>query len=65
MAAFAIRVERFAMPDLIIRIGRLTVDFDRNYGCDKRTGWSIAWNGHYLVQLEKYLFVALYKTIRA
>jgi hypothetical protein len=52
------------MPDLKFRIGKLTIDFDRNYGYDKRTGWSIAWYGHYLIQLEKHLLVAIYKAIR-
>ena len=53
------------LPDLQLRIGRLTIDFNKNYGCDNSNGWSIAWEGHYLVQLKKYLFVAIYKAIRA
>ena len=48
-----------------LRLRWLTIDFDRDYGCYKRTGWSIAWDGHYLVELEKHFFVAVYKAIMA
>ncbi|MGR3302382.1 MAG: hypothetical protein ACUZ8I_07735 [Candidatus Scalindua sp.] len=46
-----------------IEIRKLRIDYDENYGCDNRTGWSIAWCGHYLVQLEKSLIKAIYKSI--
>lgn len=46
-----------------IKIGKLCLDFDRDYGCDKRTGWSIAWDGHYTVQLERFFLVAVFKAI--
>ena len=48
-----------------LKIGRLGIDFDRNYGCDKRTGWGIAWHGHYLSQIEKHLIVTIIKAIKA
>lgn len=40
------------------------LNFETNYGCDKRKGWSIATGGHYWVQFEKYLIAALFKTIK-
>ena len=42
----------------------LALDFDRDYGIDHRTGWSIAVNGHYAVELEPHLIVAFFKSIR-
>ena len=47
-----------------IKINKLILDYDKNYGCDKRTGWSIAWDGCYLVQLERHLIIAIIKAIR-
>ena len=37
----------------------LTIDFDTAYGIDKRTGWSIAINGCYVVQFADSLGEAL------
>lgn len=42
---------------------QLRIDFDTNYGINKRTGWSIAVNGSYLVQLERFLLVAIVKAL--
>lgn len=42
-------------------ITQFKVDFDRDYGVDKRTGWSVCINGSYVSELEKYLFTALRK----
>ena len=39
----------------------LKIEYDKDYGIDKRTGWSIAINGWYVVQFHKYLVVALIK----
>ena len=30
-------------------LGRLAIHWDRAYGCDKRTGWSFAWDGSFWV----------------
>lgn len=46
------------------QLHKLAIEHDRNYGCEHRTGWSIVWNGHYLVQLEPWLIVAIWKAIR-
>lgn len=35
------------------------VEFNSSYGIDKRTGWTITWNGCVLVQLEPWLIVAI------
>lgn len=44
-----------------IRIGKnkYGLDYDIDYGSDKRTGWSFTWDGSYFVELEK----SLIKTI--
>lgn len=34
-----------------LRAGRFGLDFDRDYGIDRRTGWSCVWNGSVHVQL--------------
>lgn len=39
----------------------LAFAFDENYGCEKRTGWSIACDGVYLTQLEPWFIVSLVK----
>ena len=40
------------------------LEFDRDYGIDKRTGWSIVVNGCFVVQLEPWLIVAIWKGCR-
>lgn len=40
----------------------VSIEFDRNYGMDNRTGWSIAVDGSYRAQLEPWLIVALWKS---
>ena len=45
------------------QINNNILEFDRDYGIDKLTGWSIAINGSYVVQLEKSLWVAIWKAI--
>lgn len=44
---------------------KIGIDFDTNYGINKRKGWSISYNGSYKSQLEKYLVVAIYKAIKS
>jgi len=39
------------------------IEFDRDYGIDKRTGWSICVDGHYIIQLEKHFLMALIKAV--
>jgi hypothetical protein len=58
-------LQHCVMHEARIRIGLFRIDFDRNYGCNNRTGWSIAHKGSFLVQLEKYLTIAIIKAIRA
>lgn len=33
-----------------LQIGWLTLDYDKNYGIDKRSGWSVALSGSYYAQ---------------
>jgi hypothetical protein len=42
----------------------LTIEFDRDYGIDKRTGWSIKVDGRVVVELERFLLMALIKAVR-
>ena len=42
----------------------LRIEFDRNYGCNNRTGWSISIDGSFVVELERFLMVAIYKAIK-
>ena len=42
-------------------INQFKIEFDRNYGCYKRTGWSISINGSFYADLEKHVIVAFFK----
>ncbi len=37
------------------------LEHDRDYGADRRTGWSVVIAGSYAAELERYLIVALWK----
>ena len=52
------------MRTLAIQLGRLLIEHDRGYGIDRRTGWSVAVNGSFRVQLKPWLPVALWKAWR-
>ena len=43
-------------------MNNLLIKFDREYGCDKRTGWSIAIDNSFCAELERYLIIAVLKT---
>jgi hypothetical protein len=49
---------------LVFKASRLRVDFDRDYGCEHKTGWSVALDGSYVVELEPRLWRALWKAWR-
>ena len=40
------------------------IEWDKDYGIDKRTGWTVKLDGAVLVQLERFLLVALWKSWR-
>lgn len=42
-------------------MNRFKLEYDTEFGIDRRSGWSIAVNGEYLVSLEPNLVVALWK----
>jgi hypothetical protein len=44
-----------------IKLGSLMVEYDRNYGIDRRTGWSVAWLGSYVSILQPSLPKALWE----
>ena len=46
------------------RIGRFSLQWDRDYGFYGSRGWSVVWNGCFVVQLEPWLLVALFKFFR-
>jgi hypothetical protein len=39
------------------------LEYDKDYGIDKRTGWSVCTNGSYVAVLEGWLIVAIIKSI--
>ena len=42
-----------------LEIGEFRIEHDRDYGCNKRTGWSVSFDGSYLVQLHRSFWYAL------
>lgn len=42
----------------------ITIQKDTNYGIDKRNGWSVAFDGHFVVELEPCFLRAAYKAWR-
>lgn len=48
-----------------IRIGGVSLEYDRDYGIGRRSGWSVAVAGSYRVQFERWLVVALWKAWRS
>lgn len=47
----------------ILRQRKIRVDYDTEYGIEQRTGWSVAINGSYIVQFERFLIFAIAKAI--
>jgi hypothetical protein len=47
------------MTPFRLRLGHLQLDYDRNYGIKRRTGWSVSVRGSYVVQFVG-LFAALW-----
>ena len=43
------------------RMKSLKIEWDKDYGCQNRSGWSVVINGSFCAELEKYLFVAILK----
>lgn len=39
----------------------ILIEFDKDYGYNKRSGWSMAINGSYVSEFEKYIIVAIFK----
>lgn len=47
-----------------LQIGNYELEFDRDYGCDKRTGWTVIYDGSVVIELEPSLFKAIVKGVR-
>ena len=52
------------MKYIRLSFDKLTIHFDRDYGYDKRTGWSSEMNGSYIVELEPCLLRMIWLTMR-
>jgi hypothetical protein len=39
----------------------ILIEYDKNYGFNKRAGYSMAIDGSYVSEFEKYLIVAIFK----
>jgi hypothetical protein len=44
-------------------MNQFRLHWDRDYGCDKKTGWSISIDGSFVANLERFLIVAIVKAI--
>ena len=51
------------MKHLRLQVNQSGIDYDYEYGIDKRTGWSVFVDGSYIIQFERFLIVAVIKTI--
>ena len=43
-------------------MNKFSIVYDKNYGIDNRKGWTVCINGSVVVELERFLLVALFKT---
>lgn len=50
-------------PLFAIQIGPLAIEYDRDYGLDKRRGWSVVYCGSVCAELQPWLVMAIYKAI--
>ena len=44
-------------------VEQIRLHYDRDYGIDRRGGWSLSINGSFVVQFERFLLVALAKSL--
>lgn len=56
--AMNVNLEPF-MDSMSFQFRRFRIDFDRDYGADHKTGWSVAYDGSYIVQFSPSLSSAL------
>ena len=47
---------------LKVKIGKVRIDYDKNYGRNKKTGWSVFIDSACYEQTRKFLIVALFKS---
>lgn len=48
----------------IKKLKNVSVEYDTDYGVDKRSGWSICVNGSFTAELEPSLIRAIWQTVR-
>lgn len=53
------------MRRFCLELNRFQLEYDRDYGVAKRSGWSVAWHGSYAVQLDPWLLSALWRAWRS
>ena len=53
------------MPDAMMKLKlyRLGIDYDQDYGVSRLTGWSISWDGHYVTRIEPWFVVAVFNAL--
>jgi len=51
------------MEYIAFSLNRHRIEYDRNYGIDRRTGWTIVYDGSVLVELEPWLIAAIWKSL--
>jgi len=52
------------MKHFAVEFSTLEVNYRSDYGIDRRSGWSVAYDGSVLVQFERWLVIALIKAWR-
>ena len=52
------------MKKIQIKYNRYIIEYDEDYGIDKRRGWSVALDGHYVVMFEKWFIMAIWKAVK-
>ena len=45
-------------------MNNFAIHWDSEYGIFKKRGWSISWRGHFILEFERFLLVALWKAWR-
>jgi len=49
-----------------LELGRFALHRDENYGCEHRTGWSFAWDGHFIVDdIEPSFWKMVWRVVKA
>lgn len=44
-----------------LKLRNVQIEYDKNYGCHNRSGWTIKENGCVIVELQRFLIVCIIK----